>query len=353
MKGPAASLRIVSLLPAATEIVCALGLADALVGISHECDYPPECVADKPVVTASLLPAVTAEIDETAEAAIDEDENGSEEDEPIPPSSCEIEEHVRAAQAAGESLYRLDADLLRELNPDLILTQTLCGVCAVSEGDLHAALGPSVSVLNLNPTTLEGVLESFRQVGAAAGRENEAKELIARTRERWEAVRQNAAGAPERPRTLLLEWIDPPYSAGHWNAELLEMANGVGGDWNTPGLPARAVSWDEITAFAPEMIIVIPCGMDATRAIDEAYALADIPGWFDLPAVREGECYAADGSAYFNRPGPRLAESAEILATILHPETFTGMLPPYAVRRFPNELLQPEDEKKGKKERRQ
>jgi iron complex transport system substrate-binding protein len=143
----------------------------------------------------------------------------------------------------------------------------------------------------------------------------------------------------------LLEWPDPPFTSGHWNPELLALANGTPGPWDAAGTPSRTLTWDEINAFAPEMVVLLACGMDAYRALDESYALLDAPGWFDLPAVKNGECYAVDGSAYFNRPGPRLAESAEILATILHPETFTEMLPAYSVQRFDNELFQPlEDE---------
>lgn len=327
-------LRIVSLLPSATEIVCALGLGDQFVGVTHECDFPAEIVTNKPVVTSSILTA--------PEPSGDEEESDAAEP---PQSALEIDEQVRAALASGESLYRIDLDLLRSLKPDLILTQALCDVCAVSHKAVVAAveaLGASVSALNLAPTTLPEVLESFRQVGKATGTKAQAEALIAQTRSRWDRVRERAAAAPERPRTLLLEWPDPPFSAGHWNPELLALANGIGGPWDVAGKPSRTLTWDEINAFAPEMIVLIACGFDVDRAVYEAYALPDAPGWFDLPAVRDGECYAVDGNAYFNRPGPRLAESAEILATVLHPETFTEMLPAYAVRRFPNDLLEPE-----------
>lgn len=320
-------MRIVSLLPSATEIVCALGLGDQLVGVTHACDYPADIVFHKPVVTSSLL------------------SSGPRDPEAAPLSARAIDDRVRAARTAGESLYRIDLDRLRDLKPDLLLTQALCDVCAVAHTSVVAAvdaLGSSARALNLEPTTLTDALQTIRQVGEVTGRDTEAAVLVARMRERFDRVGARAASAPERPRTLLLEWPDPPFSAGHWNPELLTLASGVPGPWDEVGKPSRTLTWEEIQEFAPEMLVLIACGFEADRAVDEAHALAEVPGWFDLPAVREGECYAVDGSAYFNRPGPRLAESAEILATILHPETFTEMLPPYAVRRFPNDLLTPE-----------
>jgi len=326
-------MRIVSLLPSATEIVCALGLGDNLVGVTHECDYPAEVVADIPVVTSSILPG--------PREVTDEDGDVYEEY----PTSREIDDAVRAAVEAGESIYRIDHDLLRDLKPDLVLTQGLCDVCAVNHkavAEAVAALGdPKVEVLDLAPTSLEGVLETFRRVGAATGKAAEAEALVAQTRERWEAVRAKAATAPERPpRTLLLEWVDPPFSAGHWNPELLALVNATPGPWDAPGEPSRTLAWEEVVAFAPEMLVLIPCGLDADRAVEEAEVLPElVPAWYDLPAVRGGECYAVDGNAYFNRPGPRLAESAEILATVIHPETMMTMVPPYSVRRFPEALL--------------
>jgi iron complex transport system substrate-binding protein len=239
----------------------------------------------------------------------------------------------------------VDVGLLRSLKPDILLTQGLCDVCAVSHKIAVAAadaLGSVATVLDLAPTTLAGVLESFRQVGAATGRDAEAAELVARTQARWDAVQekaQKAAGAGGSPRTLLLEWPDPLFSAGHWNPELLTLAGGTGGAWDKAGEASRTLEWEVVREFAPEFIVLIACGFDAYRAIEEAWPLSELLGWYDLPAVRNGECYAADGSAYFNRPGPRLAESAEILATILRPEIFTEMLPPYAVQRFPDEML--------------
>jgi len=323
-------LRIVSLLPAATEIVCALGLGDQLVGVTHECDFPPGVVNGLPVVTGSVLPAPHPR-----------------EDEPLL-SAREIDERVREARGSGESLYHIDNDLLRELKPDLVLAQGLCDVCAVTHKAVVAAanaLDGTARVLDLAPTNLAGVLQSVRDVGAATGKNAEAAALATQIQGRWDHVRERAAAALERPRTLLLEWTDPPFSAGHWNPELLALAHAAPGPWDIPGEPSRTLSWPDIHAFAPEVIVLVACGFDADRAIDEAYVLPEAAGldaWFALPAVRNAECYAANGNAYFNRPGPRLAESAEILATILHPETFPEMLPPHAVRQFPPELIERE-----------
>lgn len=318
------------MLPSATEIVCALGLGDQLVGVTHECDFPPDVVKGLPVVTGSILPAPHPC-----------------EDEPLL-SAREIDERVREARESGESLYHIDNDLLRDLAPDLVLTQGLCDVCAVTHKAVVAAvdaLGGTARVLDLAPTNLAGVLQTIRDVGAATGKDAEAAALAEQIQGRWNRVCEQAAQAPERPRTLLLEWTDPPFSAGHWNPELLALAQGAPGPWDIPGEPSRTLSWPDIHAFAPEVIVLVACGFDADRAIDEAYALPEAAGldtWFALPAVQNAECYAVDGSAYFNRPGPRLAESAEILATILHPETCTDMLPPHAVRQFPPELVERE-----------
>jgi iron complex transport system substrate-binding protein len=320
-------MRIVSLSPSATEILCALGLESSLVGVSHECDWPIS-VRDLPRLTRSLLP----------ETQIDED------GEILELSALEIDNAVREAVASGESLFTIDIELLRELKPDLLVTQGLCNVCAVhhktaliASEALDKAAG--AMVLDLSPTTLAEVLETFRQIGTATQRDAEAESLIAKTKNRWDAVREKTQTIGELPRTLLLEWPEPSFSAGHWNPELLQIAGGMLAPWDIVGKPSRVLDWTEVLEFNPEYIVLIACGFDAYRSLDEAWPLSELPGWYDLPAVRNGDCYAADGNAFFNRPGPRLADSAEILATILRPEVFTDMLPPYSVQRFPDEML--------------
>lgn len=327
------TIRIASLVPFATEIVCALGLEENLVAISHVCDYPPS-VKVLPVVTAqTVLP----------EPQILTDEDGDTYE--VPASAKEIDDAVRAAVASGEGLYRIDSAKLLELKPDLVLTQGLCDVCAASHiatAKAVAELGDAVKILDLSPTTLSGVLDAVRAVGTATEREAESEEIISDMIARFEAVKMDSAMSPNRPRTLLLEWPEPLFCAGHWSPELLTLANATLAPWDKVGAPSRVIEWDDVLRFDPEVILLAACGFDAERGAWESTTLTDLPGWFELPAVRNGDCYAIDGNAYVNRPGPRLADTAELLATILHPDTTQGTVPPYAVSRFPPEALNPE-----------
>ncbi len=285
-------MRIVSLLPAATEIARALGLAEHLVGISHECDGPPP-VPGLPRLTQPALPGG------------------------LP--TAEIDRRVREAARAGRPLYALDTTLLRRLRPDLVLTQSLCGVCAVAAGAVHAALaGTGARVLELAPRRLADVLEAVRAVGEAAGVAARAGALAAALRRRIEAVRQRSARAASRPRVAFLEWLDPPYAAGHWNPELVALAGGreVLGE---AGAPSRRVTWDEIAAAAPEVLLVACCGMAPAEAAPELERLARDPRWQALPAVRAGRVHLLDGARLFTRPGPGLVEGLERLAALLHP----------------------------------
>ena len=290
-------MRIVSLLPAATETACALGLAEHLVGVSHECDGPPP-VPGLPRLTRPALPGG------------------------LP--AAEIDRRVREAARAGRPLYALDTTLLRRLRPDLVLTQSLCGVCAVDAEAVRAALaGTGARVLELAPRRLADVLEAVRAVGEAAGVAARADAFVAELRRRIEAVRRHAARAARRPRVVFLEWLDPPYAAGHWNPELVTLAGGreVLGE---AGLPSRRVTWDEIAAAAPDVVLIACCGMAPAEAAPELERLARDPRWRALPAVRAGRVHLLDGARLFTRPGPGLVQGLERLAGLLHPEPSAG-----------------------------
>lgn len=302
-------MRIVSLLPSTTEIAFALGLGDQVVAVTHECDFPPEA-RTLPVITGSAL------------------DHGS-------TSSTEIDAAVSGQLRDGLSIYTLNHQLLEQLRPDLILTQALCDVCAVSFGTVERAVAETAlaeasggpSVLSLEPTSLEGILGSILAVGSATGRRPEAQALVARLRSRVEAVRARAAEASTRPRVACLEWLDPPFGPGHWLPELVEIAGGKVG-LGRPGEPSRRISWGDVIAFAPEVIVLTPCGFDLTRTVEEAHAiLPHRMGWSALPAVRSGRVFAVDGNSYFSRPGPRIVDSLELLAGLIHPQLFAGWGP--------------------------
>jgi iron complex transport system substrate-binding protein len=299
----AAPPRILSMLPAATEIVGALGLVDALVGVSHECDHPPE-VRDRPQVTHCEI------------------HGGA-----LP--SGRIDAWVTDTLTATGTLYTMDEPLIRRLRPDVILTQRLCDVCAVGYDSVTAFAatlpGPPV-VVNLEPATLSDIFGDIRRVAAAAGVPARAEEVIAALRKRVEAVRATASTARTRPRTLLLEWLDPPFACGHWNPELVAIAGGlepVGHE----GRPSRRITWEDVRAARPDVLLIACCGFDLDRTRRDLPALRAREGWGDLPAVRDGRVYAVDGSQYFSRPGPRVVDSLEILAEIIHPELFRGRFP--------------------------
>ena len=290
--------RIASLLPSATEIVCALGLREALVGVTHECDYPPE-VARLPKLTASRISHETM-------------------------TSAEIDHAVRSQLDGHGSIYDLDEELLRALKPDLILTQELCDVCAVSYQTVERAarvFETDVRVVSLEPNTIRDIFANVRTVGELTGREGQASETVARLAARVDALAAALAGVGRRPRTLVLEWLEPPFAPGHWVPEQVALA---GGDhtFGHAGAPSRQTTAREIQAYAPEVIVLAPCGYykeDVLRALDAAR----LPeGWHDLPAVKAGDVWALDATNYFSRPGPRVVDGAEILASILHPEIF-------------------------------
>jgi iron complex transport system substrate-binding protein len=298
-------MRIVSLLPSATEIVCALGLSDSLVGVSHDCDYPPE-VAGKPVLSEAI---VTGDL----------------------PSGV-IDARMREQIHRGMSVYHLDGDQLAALRPDLILTQELCTVCAPSYTMVTEAakiLDADTTIVSLEPLGLFDILETIRLVGRKAGRSAEAKTLVAELRARIDRVRE-AAASLMRPRVVCVEWLDPIYVAGHWIPEMVDVA-GARDVLGRPREPSFVVAWQDVVAAEPEVLVVMPCGFDVPRTREEIHLLTQRPGWQDLPAVRSGRAYLTDATSYFNRPGPRIVVGLEIMASIFHPVEFSQPLPPGAV----------------------
>jgi iron complex transport system substrate-binding protein len=300
------SVRIVSLLPSATEIVCALGLIEDLVGISHDCDYPPE-VKGKPVLSAAVV-------------------------NPSWPSE-EIDAAIRGQVHRGTSVYHLDAKLLQALNPDLILTQELCRVCAPSFTEVVQAariLDAAPRIVSLEPNTLEEILQTILLVGDLTGRRAQAEALVQDLRNRIERV--GRMPWKERPRVACIEWLEPVFIAGHWVPEMVALAGGVDG-LGEPGKPSYPVDWQAVVDYRPEVIVLMPCGFDAERTLREVNVLERLPGWEDLPAVRNGQVYATDASSFFNRPGPRVIDGLEILANILHPDQIVFPTPAGSWRR--------------------
>lgn len=290
-------MRIVSLLPAATEMLYAIGLQDQLVGVSHECIYPP-LARQKPVVMRGVLP-----IEQMTQA--------------------EIDAEVTRRLHAGEPIYEVDAERLAELEPDLVVTQELCEVCAASPRDLAGALATlerRPQVLQLTPRSLTEVLGNIRELGASTGRAAAAAEVVAECETRIEGVRARAAASP-RPRVFCMEWLDPPYCSGHWVPEMVEIAGGVD-ELSRKGTDSVRVPWEAVLEWAPEVLVVMPCGYSLDAIQRHAEMLPALPGWADLPAVRAGRVFAADASAYFACPGPRLVDGAELLAHLIHPELF-------------------------------
>ncbi len=291
--------RIVTLIASATEIVCALGFGHLLVGRSHECDFP---------AWVRELPAC------------------SEPKFPTDGTSYQIDQRVRAIVQEGLSVYRVHADRLRKLAPDLIITQTQCQVCAVSERDLAGItcdfLGKPARILSLRPERLEDLWENIRQVGRAiAGQEEAAVALIKQLRERIQTVQRALRQPSHVPTVLCIEWIEPLMATGFWMPQLVELAGGrnvVG----QVGCHGPFLSPEQFQQLNPDVLIVMPCGWDLERTRAEMPVLASTPYWAGLKAVREGRVYLADGNQYFNRPGPRLVDSLEILAEILHPDCF-------------------------------
>ena len=310
-------MRIVSLLPSATEMICTLGLEDQLVGVTHECDFPA-FVKGLPKVTRTLVPAE------------------------VP--SAEIDRQVRQWLRTNRALYSLDLPMLEELQPDLIVTQALCEVCAVAEDEVQAAaslLPGRPQVINLEPQTLSEVFAAIRKVAMAVGVGRKGEEVVEGLAARVEGVVARTISLRRRPRVALLEWLDPPFSCGHWSPELVRLAGGVEG-LGREGRPSRTLHWEEVMGWQPEVVFIACCGFDVARTMDDVPPLQAVPGWKDLPAVRMERVYVTDGSQYFSRPGPRLVDSLEILAHTLDPIVHplpAGLPPP--VRVIASEVVNP------------
>jgi iron complex transport system substrate-binding protein len=305
-------MRIVSLLPSATEILCGLGLRDQLVGVTHECDFPPS-VSGLPKVTKTRIPELA--------------------------SSLEIDTLVREKLQDEKALYSLDAQGFESLQPDLIVTQTLCDVCAVAQTEVERAasgLHNRPTIVNLEPPCLADLYSCIRQIASAVDSltnrsaersatdcsasdcSDRAESYVGQLQKRVDLVAERSKNLALRPRVMLLEWIDPLFSAGHWNPELVALAGGH----EVLGIPrsrSQTISWEKLVAAAPEVMVIACCGFDVRRALQDLPILAAHPAWRLLPCVQAKRVYVVDGSAYFSRPGPRLIDSLEILAHTLHP----------------------------------
>ncbi|HEV7474085.1 MAG TPA: cobalamin-binding protein [Pyrinomonadaceae bacterium] len=302
--------RIVSFLPSATEMACTLGLADQLVGITHECDYPPE-VLGKAVVVSNALPIETM-------------------------SQPEIDAAVAARMRDGLSLYQVDERLLQELAPDLILTQNLCQVCAPSGNEvaqLLKVLPKQPKILWLTPRSMDEIFANLRQLGEATGRVTEAEQLIAAGRERLAKVAAVTGELTRRLRVFCIEWLDPIYCSGHWMPEMVALAGGID-ELARAGSDSVRIPWTDVVEWAPEVLIVTPCGFNLDKVVELIPSLFNYPGWSELPAVQNDRVYAVDANSYFARPSLRVVDGTELLAHLIHPDLFNWPGPKSAFRRM-------------------
>jgi iron complex transport system substrate-binding protein len=283
-------------------MACALGLADSIVGITHECDYPPE-IRSKPVVVRNVLPLETM-------------------------SQSEIDRAVAERIREGQSLYQIDESLLRELAPDLILTQNLCQVCAPSGNDVSQvlkALPRAPEILWLTPQSLNEIFDNVRELGAATDRTAEATALVNDCLARLQNLSDRTKTISHKPRVFCMEWLDPVYASGHWVPELVKIAGGIDDLGRERGESVR-VAWEEITTWAPEVLVIMPCGFNLQQTMKQIWSVFGYRSspFFDLPAVVDDRVYAVDANSYFARPGPRVVEGAELLAQLIHPDLFEG-----------------------------
>lgn len=291
-------------------MACALGLGDQIVGITHECDYPAE-VQGKAIVVRNALPVESM-------------------------TQPEIDAAVAQRMRDGLSLYQVDEELLKTLAPDMILTQDLCQVCAPSGNEVSEALRllpKKPRILWLTPRSLEEIGDNLRELGQATGRLEEAEQLIAFGRSKLKEIASVTRNLPHRPRVFCMEWLDPIYCSGHWMPEMVEIAGGIDA-LARKGEDSVRIAWDDVVKWAPEVLIITPCGFNLEQVIEQTAQLPDYPGWPDLPAVRAGQVYAVDANSYFARPGPRVVEGTELLAHLFHPDLFKWEGPPSAFRRL-------------------
>ena len=305
-------MRIVSLLPSATEIVCELGLIDQIVGISHDCDWPEE-IRKKPKLS---------------EAKVSYDY-----------PSNEIDQIVRETLHNGMSVYHLDPEHLKHVNPDVILTQELCEVCAPSFDDVQEAakiLDQEPKIISLEPKNIGEILENILLVGDSLGEPQKAIDLVAVLQSRIERVHDRISQAEAFPRVLALEWMAPLFVGGHWVPEMIECAGGE--TMGEVSEPSFEINWDDVVNFDPEIIVLMPCGFSPHRTQEEMHLMYEDPAWEDLRAVKHEQVYLVHGSYYFNRPGPRVVAGLEIMASIVHPELFRDFeIPNGAVFRWEEE----------------
>ena len=291
-------MRVVSLLSSATEIVCALGAESLLVGRSHECDFP---------VSIRQLP-------QCSQPGID-----------ISGTSREIDLRVKSSLQQGLSIYQVNADQLQALRPDVILTQTQCEVCAVSLKDVESALCHSLQfptrIISLESNCLTDFYRDVQSVANALNIPERGAALVDRIQSQFDQIRRRAVRLTQRPKVACLEWLDPLMAAGNWVPELVEISGGIN-LFGTPGKHSPWMTWDELTAADPDVIVAMPCGWDISKSSVELEPLTRRTGWADMQAVRSGSVFVVEGNQYFNRPGPRLTDSAEILAEIFYPEEF-------------------------------
>ncbi len=303
----ASARRIITTLPSATEIVALLGLEDKLVGITHECDYPPE-IRLKPVVMRSVFDSTQM-------------------------TSREIDDSVLERVTQGKSVYTIDEELLRSLAPDLIITQELCEVCATPLREVSktiANLNPKPGILSLTPHNLEEVLQDVVKVGRATGSLERAKEILSKLESRVDKVKEKCMDSSvQRPSVFCLEWLDPVYCSGHWMPELVDYSGGREG-LGKFGEPSTVVEWEKVLKIDPEVIFVTVCGYDVQRTLSEISTLTGKEGWGSLRAVRNSKVFVMDSPSYYSRSGPRLVDGLEIMASILHPELF----PDYKTPKF-------------------